>query len=169
MKDLIIRKALLEDAPACAEIHSRGWESAYADLVPAEYLAQRRTQRPERWRDILSGGGKGDTFVAVLDGSVVGFMGVGPAQDDDLDGTFYEVYSLYLHPDVYRLGIGRALIEHAHALAREKGKAAMALWVFEENAPSRRFYEACGYRPDGRWDTSEYGRVLRSVRYTTKL
>ena len=168
--NLIIRKAILEDAVACAEIHCRGWETAYADLIPAEYLAQRRAQRPQRWRDILSGGGKGDTFVSVLDGDVVGFMSVGPPFDESLDDTFYEVYSIYLHPDVYRQGIGRALMEHAHDLASEKGKTAMALYVFEDNAPSRRFYEACGYRPDGAGEVSEYGgRQLKTLRYRREL
>ena len=167
---LEIRKGTIDDAPAVAEVHSRSWEVAYADLVSAEFLAQRRAERPERWRDILSGGGKSDIFVSVLDGNVVGFMSVGPPRDEDLGDAFYEVYAIYLHPDVYRRGIGRQLMELAHTLARTKGKTSMALWVFEDNAPSRRFYEACGYQPDGAWEVEEYGgRPLRSLRYVKEI
>jgi len=169
--NLTIRKAVLDDAPACAEIHSRSWEVAYADFVPPETFAQRRARNPEKWRELLSGGGKGDTFVAVLEGSVVGFMSAGPPFDESLDDTFYELYSIYLHPDVFRQGIGRQLMEHAHTLAREHGKTAVALYVFEDNTSSRRFYEACGYRPDGAWAVSEYGGrpPLKSLRYVVGL
>ncbi|MCL1951239.1 MAG: GNAT family N-acetyltransferase [Oscillospiraceae bacterium] len=163
-----IRKATIDDAPACAEIHCLGWEAAYADFVPAVYLEQRRPGRLEKWRASLSQ--PHEIYVPVLDGEVVGFLGLGqPGEHENLPDCYYEVCGIYLHPAVYRQGIGRRLMAFAEEQARAKGKTAMMLWVFEDNAPSRRFYEACGYRPDGAISEHEYGRVLRCLRYGKEL
>ena len=160
-----IRTATIDDAPACAEIHCRGWEVAYAGLVPEEYIAQRRPKRLEKWQGYLTSG-LYEYYVPVLEGQVVGFLSLrSPEEHENLPDNYYEVGGIYLHPSVYRQGIGRKLMLFAEAQARAKGKTAMMLWVFEDNAPSRRFYEACGYHPDGKTDISDYGRPLRTMRY----
>ena len=166
---ITIRKAELPDAPACAEIHCRGWEAAYAGLIPAEAIAKKNAERPAAWPGYLASG-RYDYYVAVLDGRVVGFLSLRePEAHENLPGCYYEVSGIYLHPSVYRQGIGRKLMAFAETQARAKGKNAMMLWVFEGNAPSRRFYEACGYRPDGAVQTHEYGKTLRSVRYVKDI
>ncbi|SFC04313.1 L-amino acid N-acyltransferase YncA [Nocardioides terrae] len=57
--------------------------------------------------------------------------------------------SLYVHPDAQGRGVGTALIELALSL-RPDG---LGLWVFETNAPARRFYRRHGFveveRTDG--------------------
>ena len=163
-----IRKAELSDAPACAEVHCRGWEAAYAGLIPAEAIAERRTRRPAQWLANLSR--EHEVYVSVLEGQVVGFMSMRPPDGhENLPDDYYEVGGIYLDPPVYRQGIGRRLMSFAEEQARALGKTAMMLWVFEDNAPSRRFYEACGYRPDGVDDTCEYGRPLRCLRYMKEI
>ena len=166
IKNLEIRRATIDDAPACAEIHCRGWEAAYADFIPAEAIAEKNAARPAAWPGYLTSG-KFEYYVPVLDGKVVGFLSLrSPEEHENLPDHYYEVGGIYLHPDYYRRGIGRRLMASAEERAREKGKSAMMLWVFEDNDSSRRFYEACGYRPDGKTQTSEYGgKTLRSLRY----
>ena len=167
--DWCIRPAVLSDAPACAEIHCRGWEAAYADLIPAQAMAERRVRRPAQWQANLSRDGH-EVYVSVLDGKVVGFLSTRqPDAHENLPEYYYEVGGIYLDPSVYRQGIGRKLMAFAEEQARAKGKTAVMLWVFEDNAPSRRFYEACGYRPDGATEEHEYGRTLRSLRYGKEI
>jgi len=162
---ITIRPAVLSDAPACAEIHCRGWESAYSGFIPAEAIARKNAVRPAAWPGYLASG-KYDYYVPVLDGKVVGFMSIGrPGEHENLPDFYYELAGIYLHPSVYRQGIGRQLMAFAEAQARALGKTAIMLWVFEENAASRRFYEACGYGPDGAAQEHECGRTLRSLRY----
>ena len=164
-----IRPATIADAPACAEIHCRGWEAAYADIVPAQAIAQKNAARPAAWPGYLASG-QYAYYVPVLDGKVVGFVSLGqPGANENLPAYYCEIAAIYLHPSVYRQGIGRQLMAFAEDRAREKGKTAMMLWVFEDNAPSRRFYEACGYRPDSATEEREYGRTLRSLRYVKEL
>lgn len=164
--EITIREATIDDAPACAEIHCLGWETAYAGFVPAAYLAQRRPNRLEKWQGYLASG-LYEYYVPVLDGKAVGFLSLRePEAHENLPDCYYEVGGIYLHPSVYRQGIGRQLMCFAEEKAREKGKTAMMLWVFEDNANSRRFYEACGYRPDGAAEINEYGgKPLRALRY----
>ena len=166
---IVIRKATIDDAPACAEIHCRGWEAAYADLIPTEIIARKNATRPAAWPGYLASG-LFDYYVAALEGDVVGFLSMRqPDAHENLPGCYYEVGALYLRPPVYRRGIGRQLMAYAEEQARSLGKTALMLWVLEENAPSRRFYEACGYRPDGASQVNEYGRTLRSLRYVKEI
>ena len=49
-----------------------------------------------------------------------------------------------VRPDHRRRGIGRTLVEHAVAFARERG----VRWVHVDYGPElREFYRACGFRP----------------------
>lgn len=53
-----------------------------------------------------------------------------------------ELTHLYVHPDAIGTGVGHALFEHAKTL-RPHG---FELWVFEQNARARAFYERHGCR-----------------------
>jgi GNAT superfamily N-acetyltransferase len=77
----------------------------------------------------------GQVIVAELDGHVAGFAAL---VGGELDGLFVE-------PDLWGRGIGRALIDAAAHQARQKG---LTLTVIA--APgARRFYESCGFSVEG--------------------
>ena len=169
--ELFIRPATIVDAPACIEIHCRGWEAAYAGLIPAEAIAQKNATRPAAWPGYLTDG-LYDYYLSVLEGKVVGFISLGrPNEKENLPDSYYEVGAIYLHPSVYRQGIGRKLMAFAEEQARALGKTALMLWVLEGNTSSRRFYEACGYRldPNGASKERNFGLVLRSLRYVKEI
>jgi ribosomal protein S18 acetylase RimI-like enzyme len=73
-----------------------------------------------------------EVLVAERDGAIAGFI----AMHADM------VQHLYVRPDLLRQGIGSALLGRA----KERMPAGFRLWVFQENAPARRFYEAHGLR-----------------------
>jgi ribosomal protein S18 acetylase RimI-like enzyme len=56
-----------------------------------------------------------------------------------------------------RRGIGRALMEAAHAWARRRGAARLELSVYAENESAIRFYERLGYRTTQRVMSREAG------------
>ncbi|WP_225802116.1 GNAT family N-acetyltransferase [Streptomyces sp. NK15101] len=65
---------------------------------------------------------------------------------DTVDGAAH-IEQVSVHPDAARRGVGRALIEHLAAAAREQGLAALTLTTFAEvpwNAP---YYARLGFRP----------------------
>ena len=138
-------------------------------FIPAKAVDEFCESRPQRWREGLS---REDhtTLVAVLDGKIVGHFNFGPCRGDFIDERYHMLYSIYLDPDAQRRGIGRQLMSYAEERAREAGKTAMVLKVFEKNEASRRFYEACGYRRDGRGNVrNDYGKRLRVLRYVKEI
>ncbi|MFE9136569.1 GNAT family N-acetyltransferase [Streptomyces sp. NPDC007355] len=65
---------------------------------------------------------------------------------DTVDGSAH-IEQVSVHPAAARRGVGRALIEHLAAAARDRGLAALTLTTFTEvpwNAP---YYARLGFRP----------------------
>ncbi len=146
-----------EELRGKAYVHCKAWHEAYTGLIPASYLD---TVTPEkclrialRWPDNL---------LAAVDGDrVIGFAGFGAYRDDSLRDTG-EVYALYVLRDYYGTGAGRLLMEEA--LRRLRGYSAAALWVLRDNRRAVRFYEKCGFTPDGTEQTVELGAPLCEIR-----
>jgi len=91
----------------------------------------------------------GQVIVAEIDGSVAGFAAV---VGGELDGLFVE-------PDLWGRGVGRALIEEATHEARRRG---LALKVIA-NPSVRRFYETCGFSSEGEVQT-RFGPAIRMTK-----
>jgi GNAT superfamily N-acetyltransferase len=147
-----VRRARVGDARAMAEITVAGWRAAYAGLMPADFLAGLSVESRERgWRAWLAADEGGDTpaWVALNAGEVVGFAAGGPPRDDDVPAPAAEVYAIYVRPDRWRSGAGRALLGAAAAEWERRGVRTIVLWVLEGNSSGRAFYEAMGWSPDG--------------------
>ena len=158
---MVIRQATPEDAEAVARVQIDSWRSAYAHLFTAEQFGrmslERRAQFWRRFRPL----------VAEVDREIAGFVAVGPAHDEDADG---ELYAIYVRPERWGSGVGRALIEAAEDRMRELGHSTAILWVFEDNARARRFYEAAGWKTDGQRRPYEFlGATNPVVRYAKQL
>jgi len=83
----------------------------------------------------------GCVYVAEFDRELVGFAAV-LARDDEameLDGLFVE-------PHLWRRGIGRALVEHCSARARECGATFLTVLG---NRHAEAFYVSCGFKATG--------------------
>lgn len=122
-------------------------------------------QGAARWRDRLAAPDV-DCLVAE-EASVLGFCGLTPCRDAAAETGAGEIAAIYLHPDHWRRGIGRALLAAADPLARKRGYRSLGLWVLRENQRARSFYEAIGFVRGGeeRIDTELIGSPLHEVRY----
>ena len=67
--------------------------------------------------------------MVVGDAGVIGFASVGPSRDEHEVG---ELYAIYVDPDAWSTGAGRALIERAEERLRDDYPEA-TLWVLEDN------------------------------------
>ena len=165
-----IRDVRLEDADALGAIHVLAWQKAYRGLMPDEYLdGLSIDERRAMWKDHLRDGtGDSRVLVAAQRGQVRGFATVGPDRGDEKDAG--ELYAINLHPDHWRHGIGRKLLDASVDALREGGYRRAVLWVHVGNDRARRFYEALGWRCDGE---AKYGNVLgadtHEVRYRIDL
>jgi len=162
-----VRSATAADAEAIAAVQRHGWQVAYRDIFPAEELAQGGFVQLERWRARLADPPPGwAVFVAERDGAVVGFAAVGPSRDERGIG---ELYAIYVDPDAWSTGAGRALIDQCEEqLSGDYGDA--TLWVLEDNPRARAFYERAGWLPDGAGKAEErWGVRAPEVRYRKEL
>ena len=57
-----------------------------------------------------------------------------------------EIYAIYVHPDAWSTGAGRALMT---AALDDLGAGPVVLWVLTVNRRAQRFYRLAGFRPDG--------------------
>ena len=140
---MTIRPARPEDAAAIAEVHVAAWRSAYANLLPAAFLARMSTVRhaAQAHAAILAGHG---VLVAEQGRDVVGFCTMGrPRTPGVADG---EIETLYVLDDHRDQGHGRALLQAAATSLAAQGCGSLFLWVLADN-PSRFFYERLGGKP----------------------
>ena len=161
-----IRPATGNDALAIESLRVRAWRAAYRHIFPpAELDAMPVDER--RWRPRLESPPAGwTTLVAERDGTVVGFASVGPSRDELGLG---ELYAIYVDPEQWSSGAGRALIEAAEsALASEYQDA--TLWVLDDNPRACRFYERAGWAVDGATKAEErWGVRALELRYRKRL
>ena len=92
---------------------------------------------------------KGQVLVAELDGCVAGFAAL---VDGELDGLFVE-------PELWRRGVGTALVREAAHEARRKGRSL----AVTAGPSARKFYESCGFTVEGEAET-RFGPALRMSR-----
>jgi len=169
-KPITIRHAIPADAPDMAEAYMRSWEVAYRDIVPAEYIRQKRERNLAKMESMLNDEeSRRFQYVILYGGAIIGIMSVAPARDADTDDSFYELHGIYLHPDYCRQGIGTQAMEFAFGIAKDLGKKTMTLWVFADNASSIGFYEKCGFSADGKTKTLNFGKPLAAIRMRKDL
>ena len=157
----MIRPGKAEDAIPVARVHVETWQQAYDHVFPRERLAAiSAADRARFWEPEHS-------LVAEVDDKIVGFVSVGPSRDEDAEG---ELYAIYVHPERWGTGVGRALIEAGEERLRELGHRDVVLWVLDDNPRARRFYEAAGWSTDGTERPIEvFGIEVPEVRYRKRL
>jgi ribosomal protein S18 acetylase RimI-like enzyme len=155
-----IRQATPKDAASLAMTEIASWRAAYQGLMPNALLSGlTHEQKTEDWRQNLlkhGASGRKRVLVAVSDTVAVGFVRVGCDEADQEAGL---IYLLYVLPEYWRHGVGTALMGAAMDELRDLGTRQAVLWVLRDNRPARAFYEALGWRSDGRTSLENYGGV----------
>ena len=162
----MIRVADARDIESIADVHVRSWQAIYRGHMPDSYLDHLSIdRRVQYWTKILS---RHSEEVAVFEvpAGIVGFVAVEPSRDDDAEPHTGELTAMYHDPSNWRQGIGRALMGWSVESARTRQWPKMTLWVLDKNAQARSFYEALGWKINGRIRTEAFGGIdLTEVRY----
>ena len=165
-----VRRAVDTDVDALVRIQSDTWRAAYADLVPAEALAQLRSPAArDAWRAAVGAGGGHHVFVAEEGEWTVGFCAAAYYGGED-SAAIAEVSALVVEPRWGRRGHGGRLLAAAAAALRDHGAATGWAWVPEADAVSRAFYGRAGWTADGAVRGLDTGvGTLREVRVSGPL
>lgn len=168
---LTVRRARPGDAAAIASIHVLTWQAAYRGLLPDSLLDGLSIERREAgWSRHLAESGPADaTWVVERNAEIVGFAAIGPARDDDLTRDVAQLDAIYVHPDHWHRGAGRALMTALLDHWRTAGIRRAILWVLEDNARSRQFYERSGWVVEGARRPYPEDAPTRAMRYALEL
>ena len=129
-----------EEIRGKARVACQAWHEAYPGLISQAYLDTVTMEKCEKaafdhpW----------NTFVAKDGERVVGFVFFG---EDKEDSSVGEIFALYVLREYYGTGLGRRLMDEA--LAQLADYPVVRLWAVKGNVRAIRFYEKCGFRPDG--------------------
>jgi len=146
LADVTIRLARLEERDELEALQRR------ASLALGEYNLQLEAE-PDAIDLPIEQIEGGAVIVAEHEGRVAGFAVV------LIDGDVAELDGLFVEPELWKRGIGAALVDVAAHEARRQGLAIMVV----ANPSARGFYEKCGFAVEGEAET-RFGPALRMSR-----
>ena len=166
---MTVRRARPDDAEILGQVRVDAWQATYRGMIADDYLdALDPAVSAERWRVTLADP-ETNCLVAVDEADRVrGFALFGGALDDPDTG---QLYAINLEPTAWGIGLGRELLRAASDELHGLGFGEAVLWVVDENARARRFYEIAGWAWDGATqdDTSFGSKPVRELRYRRPL
>jgi GNAT superfamily N-acetyltransferase len=156
-----IRPARSDDAQSIAAVHVDSWRAAYPGLLPDAVLDGLSVgDRARHWERILGVAAPGQVVVAEVGDRLVGFAHVGPAHEGDTGPATGQLDAIYLHPDVWGTGVGRAVHDAGLDRLADDGFVDAVLWKLSTNARAGRFYERQGWVRDGRIRVQQFGGTV---------
>lgn len=172
-----MRAAYPGDVDAVADIQVRAWCEGYADVLPAQVLAELTSPEAaglwrERWAEAVSAppSPRHRLLVAVDEGVIVGFAAHAPAGDPDQDAaTTGELLTLLVDPAHQRAGHGSRLLAATIDHLRDDGCTTAVTWVFAADDVLRAFLSSAGWAPDGAHSKGDLGEPVAMVRLHTGI
>jgi len=140
---MIIRKAILTDAPMIAKVHVDSWRTTYKDIIPKAFLDKLSyEQRTELWYRNIS---EENNYVLVAEndqGELVGFADAWKretnTEEDSIDLT-----SIYLLEEYQGMAIGKKLLKELFKYFKQMNYERVFVEVLADNQ-TRYFYEYYG-------------------------
>jgi tRNA dimethylallyltransferase len=133
-----VRPARPDEADELLRVQRQASLAGLAHIYPPDRYPFPDEAIRTRWQEALEGG-RTSVVVAERAGEVFGFAAW---TEGRLDG-------LYVLPDAWGNGVAARLHDEALRGIAAAGRSTARLWVLEDNARARRFYERRGWRPDG--------------------
>ena len=160
-----VRRIAPGDERRLREIRIEALEDAPLEFITK--VEDERAHPDDLWhRRVLAGSSGTDqaTFLACAGEATVG-MAIGLDRSDRAPGVV-AVVSVFVSSSARRRGVGDALMSAVESWAMAIGATTTSLWVVDDNASARAFYENRGYRPTldrqritappQRWETRMY-------------
>ncbi len=142
---ITIRSAVPNECDEIARIYVSSWNAGYGHLmryrkVDSELVA--------RWRRDLAAPPPTRWWVAEVDGTIVGFAGIGLSRDP-VDPSLGELDTIAVDLAWWRKGVGRALMSQSLRYLSEDGYAEAVVWTLKDYPQGDAFYRATGWTPNG--------------------
>lgn len=159
MEELRVRRIRDDEAPLLREVRLR----ALADAPEAfgQTVAEAASRSDDEWRQQARQSAAGDrrawflaeVWSAAAESRLVGIVNGRRRPPEDL-----LVFSMWVDPQLRRLGIGRRLIDAIDAWGHAWDARRTVLWVFAANESAIRFYRSLGFDVESEGPDGEIGR-----------
>jgi ribosomal protein S18 acetylase RimI-like enzyme len=161
--NIYYRSATIEDAAALANIEIKSMQSAYREFMPAAHLEKMDViDLTQRWKGFLQSAPDDRVVVAVHEETVIGFVRAGKTREE----TVGFIFDLFLLPEYWGAGIGKALMGKAMEIFRDFNFTSAKLYAYCDNVRAIRFYEGLGWALNGQTYTQHIeGIKLEMVCY----
>ena len=172
MADVSVRPARLTDTAAVAEVQVDAWRTCYAPHLPPGALdALDATLVEAGWRAAVSTPPTPAhrLLVEIADGHLVGYVALGPAEDEDASIRDGEIYALTVAPASQRMGHGSRLLAAAADLLAETQHHLVRMWTFDGDDPLHDFLSGAGWAADGATRVLDMGEDVGQQRWHTLL
>jgi RimJ/RimL family protein N-acetyltransferase len=159
-----------EDVDTLALINSKSALQGYKGIIPDDYLKDKFSY--ERLRERLYkelNEGTTTSCIIYKDDIPVGMQTFARDDDKERDDSEIDIWRIYLLPEYWGQNIGKEFIDWGVKELKRKGYKKVALWVVEENARARKFYEKSGFTHDGEIRIINVGREIKEYRYIKNL
>ncbi len=145
---MLLREATPTDAGAIARLHTDSWRRTYRGAFSDEYLdGDIDSERLAVWAERLTSPPDSQfTLLATKGDQLLGFACSFGAEDPTW-GTLVD--NLHVAPEGSGKGLGRRLLADSALWAEQHHPGGFYLWVLDQNAHARRFYEHVGAQNEG--------------------
>ena len=145
-----------EEIESKSRVHWQTWREAYDEILPAEFQEQMTLDKFRFYSQKYPE----NTFIALDDAKVVGFVSYGDFRDPATIAG--EIIALYVLKDYYGKGVGQQLMQAAFAALDSYPE--ILLWVLEDNKRAIAFYEKMGFVFDGGEKVIDLGKAVKEKR-----
>lgn len=144
-----------------SDVYEQSWKYAYKGIIPQSYLD---SIPAGHWAKGLGKTGRYD-LLALENGRIIGTSSFCKSRWAKFC-NYGEIVSIYFLPEYMRKGCGSALLGRAVEELKSLGFSKILLWVLEDNAPAKCFYEKNGFTPTDEYMSSIFdGKELREQLY----
>ena len=174
-----VRPARTSDADDVGEVNVLAWRHRFAGVLPDEIL---QSLDPLDLGTVWAGGLLNPPtpfsrlFVAIENGTCLGYAAVGPCSDPDADDGTAELLALEVLPQHQRHGHGSRLMAAAMELLADSGIREAVTWCPLVDEARRDFLQSAGWGPDTAYrdvlvgvDDDGHDMTVREVRLVTAL
>ncbi len=168
--DVSVRPARVADTAAVAEVQVDSWRTCYAPRLPPHALdALDPTLVEAGWRAAVTDPPTRHhhLLVGIAAGRLVGYVAMGPAEDEDASTKDAEIFALTVSPGEQRLGHGSRLLAAAVDLLTDGNFHLIRMWTFDGDQPMHEFLLGAGWAADGATRVLDMGEDVGQQRWHT--
>lgn len=164
--NVLVRSARQADLAGVQRVADAAWHAAYDDILGPAVV----DEVLEDWYadDAVADGietDRQDFLVAARGDDVVGYAHVGPHHAR----AVHQLYRLYVHPELWRSGIGRRLLATVEQRLYDRGVTRYEAEVLADNDVGVSFYESSGFERVDEGETALAGVTVSEYVYAKQI